>query len=84
MANLIAVTVLQRNQYATETLGGVVCAIPSTGLVVVPYTGSNPVNGATANSVVTVPPTGLNQRSTQLIVTSTVAQVITAANAALA
>jgi hypothetical protein len=81
MANIFAVTVLQRNQYATETLGGVVCAIPSQGILVVPYTGANPVNGATANSVITVPPTGLNQRSVQLIVTSTVAQVITAANA---
>lgn len=78
MANLIAVTVLQRNQYATAT-GGVVTAIPSQGIVVVPYTGT--VNGVTANSVITVPPTGLNQRSQQLIVTSTVAQVITAANA---
>ncbi len=78
MANLISVTVLQRNQYATAT-GGVVTAIPSQGIVVVPYTGT--VNGVTANSVITVPPTGLNQRSQQLIVTSTVAQVITAANA---
>ena len=78
MANLIAVTVLQRNQYATAT-GGVVTAIPSHGIVVVPYTGT--VNGVTAHSVITVPPTGLNQRSQQLIVTSTVAQVITAANA---
>ena len=81
MANLIAVTVLQRNQYSLAT-GGQVWAIPSAGLVVVPYTGT--VNGVTANSLITVPPTGLNQRSTQLIVTSTVAQVITAANAALA
>jgi hypothetical protein len=81
MANLIAVTVLQKNQYSLAT-GGVVWAIPSAGLVVVPYVGT--VNGVTANSVITVPPTGLNQRSTQLIVTSTVAQVITAANAALA
>jgi len=81
MAQIFAVTVLQRNQYSTETLGGVVFAIPAQGIVVVPYTGTNPVNGATANSVITLPPTGLNQRSTQLIVTSTVAQVITAANA---
>ena len=78
MANLISVTVLQRNQYATAT-GGVVTAIPSQGIVVVPYTGT--VNGVTAHSVITVPPTGLNQRSQQLIVTSTVSQVITAANA---
>jgi hypothetical protein len=81
MAQIFAVTVLQRNQYATATSGGVVSAIPSAGIVVVPYTGANPVNGATANSVITLPPTGLNQRSVQLIVTSTVAQVITAANA---
>jgi hypothetical protein len=81
MAQIFAVTVLQRNQYQTATAGGVVSAIPSQGIVVVPYTGPNPVNGATANSVITLPPTGLNQRSTQLIVTSTVAQVITAANA---
>ena len=78
MANLIAVTVLQRNQYATAT-GGVVTAIPSQGIVAVPYTGT--VNGVTAHAVITVPPTGLNQRSKQLIVTSTVAQIITAANA---
>jgi len=81
MANIFAVTVLQRNQYATATSGGVVCAIPSQGIVVVPYTGANPVNGATANSVITLPPTGLNQRSVQLIVTSTINQVLTAANA---
>lgn len=81
MAQIFSVTVLQRNQYTTATSGGVVSAIPSQGIVVVPYTGTNPVNGATANSVITLPPTGLNQRSVQLIVTSTVAQVITAANA---
>jgi hypothetical protein len=81
MAQIFSVTVLQRNQYTTATSGGVVCAIPSQGIVVVPYTGANPVNGATANSVITLPPTGLNQRSVQLIVTSTVAQVVTAANA---
>lgn len=81
MANIFAVTVLQRNQYTTATLGGVVCAIPAQGIVVVPYTGENPVNGATANSVITLPPSGLNQRSVQLIVTSTVNQVLTAANA---
>jgi len=81
MAQIFSVTVLQRNQYTTATSGGVVSAIPSQGIVVVPYTGTNPVNGATANSVITLPPTGLNQRSVQLIVTSTVAQVVTAANA---
>jgi hypothetical protein len=81
MAQIFLVTVLQRNQYTTATSGGVVSAIPSQGIVVVPYTGTNPVNGATANSVITLPPTGLNQRSVQLIVTSTVAQVVTAANA---
>jgi hypothetical protein len=78
MANIFSVTVLQKNQYSLAT-GGVVWAIPAQGIVVVPYTGT--VNGVTANSTITLPPTGLNQRSTQLIVTSTVAQVITAANA---
>ncbi len=81
MANLITVTVLQKNQYPTAT-GGVVSAIPATGIVVTPYTGT--VNGVTAHATVTIPPTGLNQRATELIVTSTVAQVVTAANAALA
>ena len=81
MAQIFAVTVLQVNQYSTATAGGVVWAIPAQGIVAVPYTGTNPVNGATANSVITVPPTGLNQRSKQLIVTSTVNQILTAANA---
>ena len=44
MANIFAVTVLQKNQYSLAT-GGVVWAIPSAGLVVVPYTGT--VNGVT-------------------------------------
>jgi hypothetical protein len=78
MAQIFNVTVLQKNQYALAT-GGEVWAIPSAGIVAVPYTGT--VNGVTAHAVVTVPPTGLNQRSTQLIVTSTVAQITTAANA---
>jgi hypothetical protein len=77
MANLISVTVLQKNQYSLAT-GGVVTAIPSQGIVAVPYVGT--VNGVTANAVITLPPTGLNQRSTQLIVTSTVAQIVTLAN----
>jgi hypothetical protein len=81
MAQIFSVTVLQVNQYSTSTSGGVVWAIPAQGIVAVPYTGTNPVNGATAHAVITVPPTGLNQRSKQLIVTSTVAQIITAANA---
>ena len=78
MANLISVTVLQVNQYATTT-GGVVYALPTTGIVVTPS--SAVVNGTPASSAITVPPTGLNQRSTTYLTTSTVAQVVTAANA---
>ena len=78
MANIFAATVLQVNQYATAT-GGVVTALPTQGIVVSPSTVE--VNGVQANALVVVPPSGLNQRSTSYLVTSTVAQVITAANA---
>jgi hypothetical protein len=81
MANLISVTVLQKNQYNTAA-GGVVTAIPALGIIAEPYTGT--VNGTVAHATITIPPSGLNQRSTTLIVTSTVAQIVTAANAALA
>ena len=78
MAQIFSATVLQVNQYATAT-GGVTYALPSAGIVVVPSTAT--VNGVQANALVIVPPSGLNQRSTSYLVTSTVAQVITAANA---
>jgi hypothetical protein len=81
MANIFAATVLQINQYAQPT-GGTVFALPSTGIVVSPV--DQEVNGVQANSLIVVPPSGLNQRSTAYLVTSTVNQVLTAANAALA
>jgi hypothetical protein len=78
MAQVINVTVLQRNQYNTAT-GGVATLIPAQGFTAVPYSGS--INGTAGNATITLPATGLNQRSTTLIVTSTVAQLVTAANA---
>ena len=80
MANIFAATVLQINQYAQPT-NGTVFALPSQGIVVSPSTVI--VNGVQANSLIVVPPSGLNQRSTAYLVTSTVNQVLTAANAAL-
>ena len=78
MAQIFSATVLQVNQYATAT-GGVTYALPSAGIVVSPSTAV--VNGVQANALVVVPPTGLNQKRTGFLVTATVAQVITAANA---
>ena len=78
MAQVISVTVLQRNQYNTAT-GGIATVIPAQGFTAVPYSGS--INGVAGHATVTIPPTGLNQRSTTLIVTSTVAELVTAANA---
>jgi hypothetical protein len=78
MAQIFSATVLQVNQYATAT-GGVTYALPSAGIVVSPSTAV--VNGVQANALVVVPPTGLNQKRTSFLVTATVAQVITAANA---
>jgi hypothetical protein len=78
MANIFSATVLQINQYAQPT-GGTVFALPTAGIVVSPT--DQTVNGVQANSVIVVPPNGLNQRSTAYLVTSTVAQVVTAANA---
>ncbi len=77
MAQVINVTVLQKNQYAFAE--GQIWAIPAVGFVAAPYDGT--VNGVTANAEITIAPTGLNQRSTTLLVTSTVAQITTAANA---
>ena len=78
MAQIFSATVLQVNQYATAT-GGVTYALPSAGIVVVPSTAT--VNGTQANAQIVVPPTGLNQKRTSYLVTATVSQVITAANA---
>ena len=78
MAQVINVTVLQRNQYNTAT-GGIATVIPAQGFTAVPYSGS--INGTAGNATITLPATGLNQRSTTLIVTSTVADLVTAANA---
>ena len=81
MAQIFSATVLQINQYAQPT-GGTVFALPATGIVVSPV--DQLVNGVQANALIVVPPSGLNQRSTGYLVTSTVNQVLTAANAALA
>ncbi len=78
MAQIFSATVLQINQYAQPT-GGTVFALPTSGIVVSPV--DQMVNGVQANALVVVPPSGLNQRSTGYLVTSTVAQVVTAANA---
>jgi hypothetical protein len=78
MANIFTATVLQINQYAQPT-NGTVFALPSQGIVVSPSTVI--VNGVQANALIVVPPSGLNQRSTGYLVTSTVNQVVTAANA---
>ena len=78
MAQIFSATVLQVNQYATAT-GGVTYALPSAGIVVAPSTAT--VNGTQANALIVVPPTGLNQKRTSYLVTATVGQVITAANA---
>ena len=77
MAQVINVTVLQKNQYALAE--GEIWAISAAGFVVAPYSGT--VNGVTANASITLAPTGLNQRSTTLLVTSTVAQITNQANA---
>jgi len=81
MAQVINVTVLQKNQYNTAE-GGVLTLIPAQSFTAVPYSGT--INGVVGHSTITLPPTGLNQRSTTLVVTSTIAQLTTAANAALA
>lgn len=78
MAQIFSATVLQVNQYATAT-GGVTYALPSQGIVVSPSTAV--VNGTQSNALITLRPTGLNQTNTKYLVTATVAQVITAANA---
>jgi hypothetical protein len=78
MAQIFAATVLQINQYAQPT-GGTVFALPTAGIVVSPV--DQEVNGVQANALIVVPPSGLNQRSTGYLVTSTVEQVVTAANA---
>jgi hypothetical protein len=78
MAQIFAATVLQINQYAQPT-GGTVFALPAAGIVVSPA--DQEVNGVQANALIVVPPSGLNQRYTSYLVTSTVNQVLSAANA---
>ena len=78
MAQIFAATVLQINQYAQPT-GGTVFALPAAGIVVSPA--DQEVNGVQANALIVVPPSGLNQRYTSYLVTSTVNQVLSAPNA---
>ena len=80
MANMITVTVLQKNQYALAA--PTVWSLPVGQFYAIP--GSGTVNGQTVHSQVIVRPSGLNQPSTTLLVEETVAAINAAANAPLA
>jgi len=78
MANMVSLTVVQRNQYTLPTAQ--VWALPVGTFVAVPYTG----DVASVESEIFVAPTGLNQRTQVLLVEETVAAIADAANAPLA
>ncbi len=73
MAQLVQLTVVQKNQYP---VANEIWAVPANGFVAVP---STEVEGAV--TAVLVAPTGLNQRTTTLYVAETVAEIASAANA---
>ena len=77
MATIIKVSVLQVNQYSLPEAQ--IYAIPVNGLNVSPV--DLLVNGVQANSLIVVPPIGLNQVSENLLVEETVSQISTLANA---
>jgi hypothetical protein len=75
MAEIINLTVLQVNQYAlTEP------TVQSVPVSVVASPVDTLVNGVQANSLVEVPPSGLNQLSQNLLVEETVSQIANLAN----
>lgn len=73
MAQLVQLTVVQKNQYPVASEGW---AVPVGAFVAVPST-----EVAGAATAVLVAPSGLNQKTTTLYVTQTVAQIVAAANA---
>lgn len=80
MANMVAVTVLQKNQYALSA--PTVWSLPVGQFYVVPASGT--VSGQTVHAQVIVRPSGLNQPSVNLLVEETVSAITAAANAPLA
>lgn len=73
MAQLVQLTVVQKNQYPVASE---VWAVPVSAFIAVP---SGDVAGAA--TAVLVAPTGLNQKTTTLYVVETVSQIAIAANA---
>lgn len=75
MAKVINLTVLQVNQYALPEP-----EIQSVPVSVLASPVNVLVNGVQANSLVIVPPSGLNQLSKELLVEETVSEIIALAN----
>ena len=78
MAQMVQLTIVQRNQYTLPVPQ--VWAVPVGAFVAVPYTG----DVAGVESEIFVAPTGLNQRTQVLLCSETVAEIADAANAPLA
>lgn len=74
MAQIVQLTVVQKNQYPVASE---IWAVPVSAFIAVPNTDAT----VDAASVVLVAPTGLNQKTTALYVAETVAEIATAANA---
>ena len=74
MAQVVQLTVVQKNQYAVASQ---IWAVPVISFIAVPNTDTT-VDAAT---VVLLAPTGLNQKTTVLYVAETVAAIALAANA---
>lgn len=77
MAQMVQLTILQKNQYALSAQE--IWAVPVNAFIAKPYTGS--VNGVTAHSLIEVFPTGLNQPTVKLICVETITEIANAANA---
>jgi len=77
MAQVVQLTILQKNQYALSE--GQIWVVPVNAFVAKPYTGT--VNGVTANSLIEVFPTGLNQPTVKLLCAETITEIANAANA---
>ena len=74
MAQVVQLTVVQKNQYAVPSQ---IWVVPVSSFIAVPNTDSS-VDAAT---VVLVAPTGLNQKTTALYVAETITEIANAANA---
>lgn len=82
MANLVAASIYGQNKNDWGSAHGTAMAFPGTGFIARPTT--EVMSGVQMAAIIQVLPTGLTVDGTQYYTDSTVAELVTAANAALA